>query len=319
MGVDVRHRKRRAERDEGARPVADRVPHHLGELPREGTLLLLHPLPREDVIFEHQIVGDGRRNDHEVVAARRQRGVNETGLHRLELAAVAPSSFRVEEEIVLLQHLGDVGLEGDEIRRILGIASNRNGAGDVAVNQSERPAEQIDAGRDQRRTDAVVVEHQRLDQVVGMALVVRRVDDAVIADGAEHVVQILVLALDLPENGIERMLQRSIDRVPLGRAQFVEVAVDALARRLVPARAVCPAEVLDHLFAGQHSLCDVIKHGWPRTIALSTGPGDSSAGSQRLPFDRAAHRVGEFTRGGRPAEIASQRFARLQDPRRGRP
>ena len=45
--------------------------------------------------------------------------------------------------------------------------------------QAERAAEQVDAGGDERRPDAVVVEHERLDEVVGVALVVRRVDDAV--------------------------------------------------------------------------------------------------------------------------------------------
>ena len=234
---------------------------------------------------------------------------------------------------MLLQHLGDVRLEGDEIRRIFGVAADRNGAGDVLVNQSERPAEQVDAGRDERRTDAVVVEDQRLDQVVGMALVVRRVDDAVIADGAEHVVQILVLALDLPQNGIERVLQRSIDRVPLGRAQLVEVAVDALARSLVSPGAVCPAEVLDDLFAGQHSLCDGIKHGWHRTIALSaiarsrasrgiaTRPASVGAIGPLVPPSScpAADSVRELTRRRRAAEIARQALARLQHRAESRP
>ena len=108
---------------------------------------------------------------------------------------------------------------------ILGVAPNRDRAGHVPVNQAERAAEQVDAGRDQRRADAVVVEHQRLDQIVGVALVVRRVDDAVvrIACGA---MQVFVLALDLAEDGVERMLQRAVELVPLGRAQLVEIPVD---------------------------------------------------------------------------------------------
>ena len=60
-GVAVASRNRRAERDERARPVADRVAHHLGELARERPLPLLDALPREDVILEHQVVGDRRR------------------------------------------------------------------------------------------------------------------------------------------------------------------------------------------------------------------------------------------------------------------
>ena len=110
------------------------------------------------------------------------------------------------------------------------VAADRNRAGDVPVNQPERTAEQVDARGDERRADAVVVEDQRLDQVVGVALVVRRVDDAVArASARDDVVQVLVLALDLSENRIERMLQRAINRMPLRRPQLVEIAVDALA------------------------------------------------------------------------------------------
>ena len=66
--VAVAGRNRRAEGDERARPVADRVPDHLGQLARERPLPLLDALPRQDVIFEHQIVGNRRRNDHQVGA-----------------------------------------------------------------------------------------------------------------------------------------------------------------------------------------------------------------------------------------------------------
>ena len=60
LRVAVAGRNRRAEGDERARPVADGVPHHLGQLARERPLPLLDALPREDVIFEHQVVGDRR-------------------------------------------------------------------------------------------------------------------------------------------------------------------------------------------------------------------------------------------------------------------
>ena len=53
----------------------------------------------------------------------------------------------------------------------------------------------------------------------------------------DDVVQVLVLALDLSEDRIERMLQRAVDRMPLRRPQLVEVAVDAFAS-LVAALAV---------------------------------------------------------------------------------
>ena len=49
---------RRAERDERARLVADRVPHHLGHLARERTLPPLLGLVRQDVIFEDHVVRD---------------------------------------------------------------------------------------------------------------------------------------------------------------------------------------------------------------------------------------------------------------------
>ena len=115
------------------------------------------------------------------------------GLRRLQLAAVAAAAFRIEEQIVLLQHLGDVGLQRDQVRRILGVAADRNRAGDVVVDQAERAAEQVDAGGDERRPDAVVVEHERLDEIVDVALVVGGVDDAVAARVASSdVVQVLV-------------------------------------------------------------------------------------------------------------------------------
>ena len=113
---------------------------------------------------------------------------------------------------------------------ILGVAADRDRAGDVLVDQAERSAEQVDAGGDERRTDAVVVEHERLDQIVGVALVIRRVDDAVRAHGADDVLQVLVLAFDLPEDRIQRMLQRAVELVALRRPQLVEVGVDSARR-----------------------------------------------------------------------------------------
>ena len=137
------------------------------------------PLPRQDVVLEHQVVGDRGRDDDEVRTVGGERRVHQTRFRRLQLAAVAAASFRVEEQIVLLQDLGDVGLERDEVGGILRIATDRNRAGDVAVNQAERAAEQVGAGGDERRPDAVVVERERLDEVVDVALVVRRVNETV--------------------------------------------------------------------------------------------------------------------------------------------
>ena len=42
------------------------------------------------------------------------------------------------------------------------------------MDQAERAAKQIDSGRDDRWPDAVVVEHERFDQIVGVTAVVRR-------------------------------------------------------------------------------------------------------------------------------------------------
>ena len=147
---------------------------------------------------------------------------------------------------MLLEDFGDVRLQRDQVRGILGVAPNRDRARDVLVDQTERSAEQVDAGGDQRRTDTVVVEDQRLHQIVGVALVIRRVDDAVRAHGADDVLQVLVLPFDLPKDGIERMLQRPVELVPLRRPQLVEVGVDLL------------AGVFEKLFARQYGLGDFV-------------------------------------------------------------
>src|SRR2546428_12251920 len=127
-------RNRRAERHEGARSVADRVAHHLGELARERPLPLLDALPREDMVFQHEIVRDGRRNDDEVRTLRGEGRADDARLRGLQLAAVAAAALRVEEEIVALQNLRDVRLERDEVRRVLGVAPDRYRARDVAVD-----------------------------------------------------------------------------------------------------------------------------------------------------------------------------------------
>jgi hypothetical protein len=46
------------------------------------------------------------------------------------------------------------------------------------MQQAERTAEQVDAGGRDRWADAVVVEDQRLDEIVQVRLVIRDVDDA---------------------------------------------------------------------------------------------------------------------------------------------
>ena len=129
----------------------------------------------------------------------------------------------------------------------------------MPVHQAERTAEQVDAGGDQRRANAVVVEHERLDEVIGVALVIRGVDHPVAGRRGNGVVQILVLALDFPEDGVERMLQRSIQLVPLRGPQFVEIGDDTFPH-LVAALAIAPSQVLDDLRPCQHGQGDVIEH-----------------------------------------------------------
>ena len=261
LRVAARRRNRRAERDEHARPVADRVAHHLGELAGERTLQLLDALPGQDVIFEHEVVRDADRNDDEAGLVGGQRRVNQPGLRRLQLAAVAAAAFRIQKEIVLLQDLGDVRLERDQIRGILGVAPDRNRAGDVLVDQAERSAEQIDARRDERRPHAGVVEHDRLDQIVEMALVVRRVDDAMVARRRERIVLMFGNLLVFPKNRVERMLQRPVHPVALSRAKLAEVGVDAFSRARFVLLAVSAAQILDDFLTSENCLRDLVEHG----------------------------------------------------------
>jgi len=89
-----------------------------------------------------------------------------------------------------------------------------------------------------------------------MTLVIRRVDDPVRPGRRCDVVQMLVLPLDLAEDRIEGVLQRPVDGVALLGLQLVEIPVNAIAG-IVAAFAPVP-ELLDDLFAGQHSLGDII-------------------------------------------------------------
>ena len=160
---------------------------------------------------------------------------------------------------MLLQNLRDVGLERDEVRRVFGVPADRNGAGDMAVDESEWSAEKIDAGGNQRRADAVVVEDERLDEIVRVALVIRGVHDPVAARGGDDVLQLLVLALDLTEDRVERVLERPVDLVALGGLELVKVAVNPLPGPLA-AIPVPAAKILDDLFAREHGLGDFVQH-----------------------------------------------------------
>ena len=60
--------------------------------------------------------------------------------------------------------------------------------------------------------------------------------------------QVLVLPFDLAEDGIERMLERAIELVPLRRAQLLQIRMDLIAR------------VLEHLLPRKNGLRNVIQH-----------------------------------------------------------
>ena len=182
------------------------------------------------MILEHEVVRHRRRNDHHLRHVGLQRRVQQAGLRALQLAAVAAPPFRIEEQVVRAQQFGHVGLQRHEVHRILGVAADRHRAGHVTMQQTERSAEQVDARGDDRRADTVVVEHERLGEIVGVALVVRRVDDASRARGGLHDIDVLAEPFDLAQDRIERMLERAVNRIPLCRPELFEVRVDALAR-----------------------------------------------------------------------------------------
>jgi hypothetical protein len=160
---------------------------------------------------------------------------------------------------VSLQQLRDVRLERHQVRRILRIPPDGNRTGHMPVNEPERPAEQVDASGDDGRPDAVVVEHQRLHQVIDVALVVRNVDDAPGASGLLRDLDMLVNPFDFAQDGIERMLQRTVDGVALRGPQLVEVGMDPLARlelRLTGAA----TQITRYFLAREDCLGDVVEH-----------------------------------------------------------
>jgi hypothetical protein len=62
-----------------------------------------------------------------------------------------------------------------------------------------------------------------------VALVVGDVHDVSACRRAVHDVDVLADAFDLPEDGVERVLQRTIDRVALCGAELVEIREDPFA------------------------------------------------------------------------------------------
>ena len=186
-----------------------------------------------------------------------QRRVQQPGLRRLQLAAVASPAFGIEQQIVAAQQLGDVRLERDEVRRILRVAADGNRARHVPVNQAERTAEEIDAGGDDRRPHAVVVEDDRLDEIVGVAFVVRRVDDPPGARRRLDDVEMLDAAIDLPQNRVERVLERAVKRIPLRRLELFEVREHPLAAIGAAVRAL---KVSHDVLAREDGLSEVVRN-----------------------------------------------------------
>ena len=163
-----------------------------------------------------------------------------------------------------LQQFRDVRFERHQVRRVLGVAADRDRAGHVAMDESKRAAEEVNPRGDDRGADAVVVDDERLDEIVEVALVVRNVDRPSLARRFLGDADVLLDALDLAKDGIERMLERAIDRIPLRGAQLVEIGVDPLAR-LKLGLAVASTQVARDVLARQHCLGDVVEHS-ARTI-----------------------------------------------------
>ena len=129
----------------------------------------------------------------------------------------------------------------------------------MPVNQAERAAEQIDPGGHDRRADTVVVEGQRLDEVVDVAPMVRGVQHAPGGGGLLRDLDVLGVPVDLAEDGIEGVFQRPVDRIPLRRPELLEVGADPIAHLgLGPGMAA--VQVPDDFLAREHRLGDVVEH-----------------------------------------------------------
>ena len=126
----------------------------------------------------------------------------------------------------------------------------------MLVDQAERSAEQIDAGGDDRRPHAVVVEDERLDEIVDVALVVRGVDDAAGAGRVFDDLEMLDPPLDLPQNRIERMFERAIERIPLRRPQLFEIGEHPFAAIRAAVRA---PQVPDDILAREDGLSEIVR------------------------------------------------------------
>ena len=213
----------------------------------------------QNVVLQHEVVGDGERDDLQFLGIGLHCGVQQPCFRRFQLAGVAPPAFDVEEQIVALQQLRDVSLERDEVGRVFRVAPDRDRASDVTVNEAERTAEEVDPGSDDRRPDAVVVEHQRFDQVIEVALVIRDIYRPTVQRGGTRDLDALFTALDLAQDRIERMLECAVDRIALRGAELVQIRVNALPG-LQLGLAMPGPQILRNVFTREHCLSDLVKH-----------------------------------------------------------
>src|SRR5205085_5862833 len=107
-----------------------------------------------------------------------------------------------------------------------------------------------------------------LDEIVQAGLVVRNVNDPAGPCRLLGNLDVLVDPLDLAENGIQRMLEGPVNRVPLRRPQLVEIAVDPLAC-LQLALPVPATQVARDVLPGQHRLSNVV---WKHVLGLYQRP-----------------------------------------------
>ena len=92
---------------------------------------------------------------------------------------------------------------------------------------------------------------------VGMAPMVRRIDDPIGTGRGPDVVDALAGARDLAEQGIKRMLKGAVHPVPLCGPKLVQVAVNGGAR-LIARQPAATLEIPNDLFAGEHGLRDLV-------------------------------------------------------------
>ena len=64
-----------------------------------------------------------------------------------------------------------------------------------------------------------------------------------------------------PQNRVERMLQRAVHPVALGRAKLAQVGVDAFACARFVLLAVSTAQILDDFLTSENCLGDLVEHG----------------------------------------------------------